>query len=595
VTILQALDGYYERLAARGDVPSYGYSREKISYAIVLSPNGEPVDVHPLFDSSAAKPRHALIAVPRPVKRASGVAANFLWDKTSYVLGVSAREGDRIAAEHAAFRTLHEEALAEADDAGLVALRRFLAGWTPERFEEPPFRPEMLDLNLVFRLDGERGYLHDRPAARHLVAARAADAAGRLGPCLVTGEVLPIARLHPAIKGVQGAQTSGASIVSFNLKAFESFGKAQGDNAPVSERAAFGYGTALNALLERGSRNRIRLGDATTVFWAEAAATDDAAAQAAEELFALLADPPTDEQEAAKVAEVLTAIAQGRPLAEAKPAVRQDTRFYVLGLSPNASRLSVRFWHADSIGALARRIGEHWRDLRIEPQPWKTAPAIWRLLYETAAQRKAENIPPLLAGALMTAVLTGGRYPRALLSAVIMRMRADREVNGLRAALCRACLARDHRLGFEKEDAPVSLNPDEPNAAYRLGRLFAILESAQRAALGNVNATIRDRYFGAASATPASIFPTLIRNAKNHLKVIRGKRGARLADWFDVQIGAVVDGLNDTGFPRSLRMEDQGRFAIGYYHQREALHRAKSADAPADLKDADLDDSNDEA
>ena len=580
MTILQALHGYYERLAARDAVPPRGYTGEKISYAILLSPEGEPVDVQPLLEESKGKTRPQTLPVPRAVKRTSAVAPNFLWDKTSYVLGRSGRDGRRIADEHAAFKTLHEEALADTDDPGLVALRRFLSNWTPEYFSAPPFHADMLDTNVVFRLDGERVYLHDRPAARALVAAQAAEGAGETGFCLVTGRRAPIARLHPAIKGVPGAQTSGASIVSFNLDAFESFGKKQGDNAPVSEAAAFGYGAALNALLTgRGGKNRLRIGDTTTVFWAEAAEVGEDAAEAAESLFGLAAEPPSDEQEAVKVRDKLADIARGRPLAEIVPEVREETRFYVLGLAPNAARLSVRFWHVDTIGKLARRIGEHWHDLRIEPLPWKTPPAMWRLLYEVAAQRKADNIPPLLGGALMSAILTGGRYPQSLLAAIVMRMRADRDINDLRAAICKACLARDFRLGFEKEDVPVSLDPNERNAAYRLGRLFAVYEEVQLKALGKVNATIKDRYFGAASATPASIFPMLDRNSVHHLSTLRKKDKAGLAGWFEGEIDRIFSGLDNTEFPRSLPLQDQGRFALGYHHQRAA----RRGNAPREL------------
>ena len=260
------------------------------------------------------------------------------------------------------------------------------------------------------------------------------------------------------------------------------------------------------------------------------------------------------------------------------PEVHRDTRFHILGLSPNAARLSVRFWYVDSIGEIARRIAEHWCDLRLDPIPWASPPSVHRLLYETAVLRKADNIPPTLGGALMRAILTGGRYPRALLVAIVTRMRADKNVNGMRAAICKACLARDHRLGFEEEDVPVSLNPNEPNAAYRLGRLFAVYEGVQRAALGgNVNATIKDRYFGAASATPASIFPLLERNSVHHLATLRKGDKGGLAHWFDREIDSIFAGM-DSEFPRSLRLGDQGRFALGYHHQRATRRNASAAE-----------------
>ena len=387
-----------------------------------------------------------------------------------------------------------------------------------------------------------------------------------------------MARLHPAIKGVNGAQSSGASIVSFNLESFGSYGKVQGENAPVSEQAAFAYTTVLNHLLRRGEHNRQRLqiGDASVVFWAE---TDDAQeAQAAESLFQLFIDPRSDDlQEAEKLRRVLNDVGQGRPkpLGSFDPRLDKGTRMFVLGLAPNASRLSIRFWQSDTLEVFAQRAAEHERDLRIEPLPWKSAPSAWRLTLATAPSRdgrsKAEDVPPQLAGELMRAILTGAHYPRSLLTNVIMRMRADGDVSGVRVALCKGVLARDRRLGVKvsNEEIPVSLDLQSLNPGYRLGRLFSVLENVQRSALGGqINATIRDRYYGAASATPASVFPVLLRNSQNHLGRLR-KDKPGLAVTLERDIRDIVDGLSER-FPRSLRIEDQGRFAIGYYHQTQA-------------------------
>ena len=576
MTILQALAGHYERLAANGEAPDFGYSRERISYAIVLSTDGEIVDVTPLLDTSGKKPRPSLRLVPRPVPRTSGIASNFLWDKTAYVFGMK-RDRDTkqpipAEPEHAAFKALHDSMISGAEDEELSALRNFLSEWKPGNYGTLRCADDMLDANVVFRLDGRQSFVHERPAARNVWKEHLAEQGDTEGLCLVSGEHAPVERLHPKVKGVKGAQSSGASIVSFNLGAFESFGKSQGGNAPVSERAAFAYTSALNTLLAPDSGRRIQIGDATTVFWAESA-SDEAVATAAEDLFSTLTDPPSDEEEAVEVFSKLSAVAEGRPLADIEPAVNEDTRFHVLGLAPNAGRLSVRFWYEDSIGATARRIGEHWRDLRLEPTPWRTPPAAWRLLYETAAHHRADNIPATLGGALMRAILTGGRYPHSLLAAVVARMRADKNITGLRAAICKAALARDHRLGFEDEDVPVSLNPDETNPGYLLGRLFAVYEGVQRAALGKTNATIKDRYFGAASATPASVFPLLERNSAHHIALLRKGDKGGLAHWFEGEIDSILDGV-DTAFPRSLRLEDQGRFAIGYHHQRATKRTA---------------------
>ena len=587
MSILQALVGYYDRVESESpnELPRYGFSREKISYSIVLSIDGEVVDVVPRLDTSGKVPRASLLQVPHPCGRTSGIATNFLWDNTGYALGVKRdkldpRSTKQVPAvkEHEAFKELHLRLLAESDDEGLTAVRRFVLGWKPGGYEDLRYSGDMLGANVVFQLDSESHFVHDRQAAQRVWWEHLVEQQGGQGLCLVTGQRAPIKRLHPKVKGVRGTQSSGASIVSFNLNAFESFGKDQGANAPVSERAAFAYTAALNTLLAPDSGRRIQIADATTVFWAEAAAGKEQV-RAAEDLFSLLiADAPTDASEAAAVADKLRNIESGRPLAEVAPDVREDTRFHILGLAPNAARLSIRFWYEDTIGVIGERLRQHWRDLRLEPTPWRTPPAVWRLLRETGVQRKSENVPPTLAGALMRAILGGGRYPQSLLAAIVGRMRADGQINGLRVAICKACLARDYRLEFAKEDVPVSLDPDEINPAYRLGRLFAVYEGVQRAALGSVNATIKDRYFGAASATPASVFPLLVRNAAHHLASLRKNKGG-LAHRFEREIDTILGGLG-TAFPTSLRLEDQGRFALGYHHQRAV--RRDAADVEGD-------------
>jgi len=576
VTVLQSLDRYYSRMAARGEAELPGWSRQKIGYALVLTPDGEPLQMLDLREISGRKQVPRLIPVPAPVKRTAGIAPNLLWDKTAYVFGRTARDGRRTAAEHTAFRDVHLKLLEDSTDEGLVALRRFLEAWRPERFDGPPFTPEMLDQNIIFRLDGDMAWLHEREAAQLLIAAQAV--AGEPSQvCLVTGIPGPVSRLHPSIKGVENAQSSGASLVSFNLDAFTSYGKEQGDNAPTSKAASFRYGEALNRMLDRGSRNRLArpMGDASVVFWADTSATvDEPAAAAAEQWFASWFDPAPvadidqDRAEAAKLADALRWVAEGRPEA-ADPRLKPGTRFNVLGLAPNAARLSIRTWAQDDFAAFARRLRDHFEALHVEPLPWRAKPpSIARLLVRTTAlQEKFENIPPLLAGEVARAVLTGGRYPRTLLSAAIIRLCAgDNPGTGWHAAIIRAVLTRS-----EKEPVPVALDIENSSPAYQLGRLFAVLEGAQRAALGRVNATIADRYYGAASATPARVFGTLLRGLRAHVSDAR-KRG--LGGWIEPKVMEIMGRLPPE-LPTTLRLEDQGRFAIGYYHER--AHRSPQA------------------
>ena len=585
MSVLEALAHQYDRLHARGEAPPYGFSRERIAYAIVLSDAGEAVTVSPLPGMCAQSPARRLCEVPHPVRRTSKPLANFLWDKTAYVLGAKRDPVTRKACpahrEHHAFRELHETLLSDADDGGLQALLRFLNAWEPQRYGDLPHAEAMLGSNVIFRLDGDRDWLHERPAARSVWAGHLARARPPEGVCLVTGAEAPIAMVHPVVKGVRGIHAAGAALVTFNLDTFASYGKTQGANAPISIQAAFAYSSALNALLAFDSRRRIRIGEMTVVFWAEAVGDERTAPDVEHLLSAAMTEPPADAQAASAVALTLESIARGEPLTAATPQLPAGTRLHILGLAANVGRLSVRLWHVDTLGGLAHRIVEHWDDLRIEPAPWPEPPPARRLLYETARQRKAERIPPTLGPALLRAILNGTRYPRTLLAAVIGRIRAEKAVSGAQAAICRACLARDHRLGFEREDAPVSLDRDEMHPAYRLGRLFAVYERVQRAALGAVNAGIRDRFFGAASATPASVFPLLARKCTHHLATLhRAEHRRRLAHWYEREIDAILDGVG-TAFPRSLRLEDQGRFALGYHHQRTWKRDSGQAADPA--------------
>ena len=575
--ILSALNDYYYRLLDQKveDVSPYGYSLEKISYVIVLSVDGEVMDVMDIRNDSGKKILPGILMVPQPPKRASNITPCFLWDKTSYVLGVSA-VSKRADKEHEAFQSLHREVLCNTDDIGLLALRRFLEDWRPEQFHLPPFNSDMCDSNVAFRLDGEMMYLHERAAAQKLRARLLeCNESAPIATCLITGEQLPVARLHPNIKGVNGAQGAGASIVSFNLESFASYGKIQGDNAPISEQAAFAYTTVLNYLLRRDEHNRQRLqiGDTTVVFWAQAPTSMQS--QAAEDLFSLFFNTPADDgQESSELRSVLAAISEGRPLRELGLNLQDDTRIFVLGLAPNNSRLYIRFWQADRLDVFAYRLARHFEDLHIEPLPWRQEPSLGLLLLQTAPVRgdkppKSEDVPPRLAGELARAIFTGSRYPRSLLNIIIMRIRADGHIYALRVALCKAVLAREKRLFHKLKEVPVSLDTTNKDPGYLLGRLFATLENIQVKALGNqVNATIRDRYYGAASATPAAVFPVLLRNAQNHLSRVRkDQRG--LAINLEKDLGGIID-LLQSRFPRSMGIESQGHFAIGYYHQTQS-------------------------
>jgi len=573
MSMLASLVRAYDRLP---DAPPFGFSSEKIGFCVVLNRDGSVASVEDLRGDDRKRSPKVLL-VPQAVKRTAGISPNFLWDKSAYVLGITGGEGKRTGEEHAAFRTRHAEWLGEADDPALLALRGFLESWTPDAFTPPLWPDDMRDQNIVFALNEEyrERFLHDRPAARELWRRIGAEGASDSQLCLVTGEHAPVARLHPSIKGVWGAQSSGASLVSFNLDAFTSYGHEQGDNAPVSEAAAFAYGAVLNRYLDKDSGHRIQIGDASTVFWADC--SDMKLAEEAEVFFAAMFDSgagakktSADERlEVAKVRSRLEAIRDGQHLSRIAPELAEGVRFHVLGLAPNAARLSVRFYWEGDFGRVSANFQRYLSDTEIHPPPRDGRPALWRYLLELAAQGKRENVPPLIAGDWLRAILTGGAYPLTLLSTTLMRIRADGEINALRCAILKSVLIRNVKM-----EAPVALDPANTNKGYVLGRLFAVYEEVQRAALGGINATIKDKFYGAASASPQKVFRTLDSSAANHFGKLRKTSPGRAVN-LERLLTSIADLMDPAGdpIPASLSAAEQALFGIGYYHQRSDFFR----------------------
>jgi len=577
--IFKSLVEYYERLAAQGKVPAFGLTQEKIGYCILLDRDGKVRDVIGLFDPNDKKSKWIMLTVPASFKR-SGTAPPpfFLWDKMAFVLGVEHKKDSDVptlnARSHAVFKALHLERLANTTDEGLVALRKFIEEWIPDQWQQCELLVKhgsaIFSANVVFRIDGEQQYIHERPAAQELIKRYSATDDSPLGVCLVSGETRPIVRLHPAIKGVWGAQSSGASIVSFNLDAFDSYGKDRGANAPVSVHAAFAYTTVLNyLLLLRDPRHRqcVQIGDASVVFWAEAKNPEEQ--EAAEDFFSCAFEPPYNDPSAvAKLQSALDLVAEGRGISDLNALLDPASRIFVLGLSPNASRLSVRFWFTERLDVFTKRLADHYNDLSITPAPWKTPPNQWRLLSSIAAQDKTENISSWLAGSLVRSILSGQHYPRSLSSSIISRIRSDGQVTGVRVAICKAALARNRRLDPKNNptEVPVSFDPDNRQPGYLLGRLFAVLESIQEVALGEVNSSIKDRYYASASAVPQRVFRLLLNGVVHH--VSRGKKGPKrnLIISLDLKMREILF-LMDDNFPAALSVEQQSWFALGYYQQ----------------------------
>lgn len=576
--ILRSLVDYYERCQ---ELPREGWIRRGIDYELVLSTQGDCVGINALGDSRKGKivPAERLVTAigKQALKHTnSGKDANLLWDNAGFVLGIGNKGQNKLAS----FIKTLQDWLGAIDDSGVQAIHRFclqlqkdaaLANRLIERFG---YRAdfEKRDPVLTFRLQGDIESVHERPMVRRAYAEVFAEmqGGGARGNCLITGAVsVPISLTETVIKGVW--DKPGAiplkNIVSFNERAFESYGKTkrQGENAPVSRAAAFAYTTALNHLLRQDSPQRMQVGDASTVFWADKQ-------DPIEESFGVIFGDDPDESTRA-VQALLQAVHSGK-----WGQSDEHLRFYVLGLAPNAARISVRFFHCVTLRELGQRIAQHFEDLALVRGPHDAQyPSLFRLLTAVALQNKADNIPPNLGGAIVDAIFSGPNvpYPALWLNAAITRCRAEQNVTYLRTAAIKACLNRQIRFrqSKEKEFLPM-LDPDNQNIAYRLGRLFAVLEKIQEEASPELNATIRDRYYGAASSTPVAVFTTLLRLKNAHLK----KLAAGRVVWFERLLGEVLGPVSD--FPKHLPLPDQGRFALGYYHQRQDLFTRKAKDTP---------------
>lgn len=567
--IVHELCSYYERLSDNPNISisAPGFSREKIHAEIVLDKNGNLIQFNDLRIHNGKKLVPRDMIVPQAFKRTVSPVPNFLWDNTSYVLGADNKDNPQKAIEcFRLFKEFQRELLDDIHSPEVSAFLGFMDNWNPDRAVELNHWDDLAGGNIVFRIDGERQYLHEKSDFRKCwIRWKSQGAAETKGVCLVSGDTQPIARLHAAIKGVQGAQSSGAALITFNLDAFCSYNKEQNFNAPVGESAAFAYTTALNFLLASGSKQKIQIGDATTVFWTERESP-------MEGMFGMMLDPKDlDESDNADLRRNLEAVRDGKLLERIDP----NVKFYILGLSPNAARLAVRFWHVCTVGQLEERIGQHFQDLKLDRSfdSDPEFPGIWRLLRETVNQKASDKSPqPLLAGAVMKAILEGTPYPQGLQNAVINRIRADQNINYVRVALLKAILNRKHRLFNQGMEVAMALDTENKNPAYLLGRLFAVLEKIQQEASPGINATIRDRFWGSASATPMVVFPQLLNLKHHHIAKMDNPNRAM---FFEKLIGTIIDDIESTGFPAHLSVDEQGLFAIGYYHQRQNFYKTK--------------------
>lgn len=584
--ILAALAKNYDRLAGEGAIAPQGFARVEIPFLIVLDADGNFKDLEDTRTQSGKKLVAGAFLVPQERGRSGSKAwqtANLLWDHYGYVVGWPKSDGDAhmemARKQHATFAAEVEKLHGKyPEDQEIGAVCRFLEKADFRALLEHPLWKECSKIpgcNLTFKIAGRDRLVCEGDNVRAFIGNGAAsdDEEDSLpeveGVCMVTGEHGPIARLHPRTP-IRGAK-SNAKLVSFQKNmGFDSYGKLQSHNAPTGRKTAFAYTTALNTLLARDSRQKLLVGDDTAVFWAERR-------HEIENVFAdLFGEPARGEPEQ----DYKSVIALFRsPHTGAVPELNPETRFFVLGLAPNAARIAVRFWYAGMVKEVAENAWRHFDDLEMvkSAKEWRTI-TLRSLLRSISVQEKDENVPPNLAGDFMRTILTGAIYPQTLLSAAVRRCRAEREVTYPRAALIKGVLVRDTRYGARfcnrhEKEVGMSLDSGNNNAGYRLGRLFAVLEKVQEEASPGINATIRDRFYGSASATPVAAFPHLMKLKNHHLAKLENRgRAVNL----ERMIGEIMEAVND--FPGHLSLADQGRFAVGYYHQRQSLFTSSKKD-----------------
>lgn len=572
--ILQALCEYYDRKLKLGEMARDGFIEKNIDFVVHLNRDGAYKMIEDLREPQGKNLIGKRYIVPSIGKQAlkhtnSGKDANLLWDNSSFALGIGDK-GDKKSGVFIA--TIREFYPSPPEDvrALLVFLenREWREAATKEMLADSVFGKALEKGSpiIAFRV-AEGPLLFEEPHVAQAMSQK--DASGeKTGVCLVSGqENVPVALTHSVIK-IAGGQSSGCNLVSFNAASFCSYGLKQSLNASTGSSAANAYAKSLQMLIDSRD-NKVRLADMTVLSWAQR--SEEAEAKALEEgMTCVFSDPPNDapDKGVLQIKGLLEAVESGKYL---KPL----GNFYILGLSPNSSRLSVRYWESGPIGIFVDRIKQHFDDFSICRHPKEPDYlSLKQILRSVALQNEIAKMPPNIAGDVVRSILSGTSYPYTLFNITIRRIRAEREVDRARASILKAYINREIRLrkkGFwEAEEMTMGLDKTNMDIGYRLGRLFAVLEKIQEDALGKLNAGIRDRFYGGASSTPALVFPRLLQLKNHHIdKLAEGR-----AIYVEKMIGAIMDGIDR--FPTHLTLEKQGSFAIGYYHQRQDLYTKKA-------------------
>lgn len=582
----------YEKLCTLGQIPEYGWSTENVPYGLEIDDEGNLLHIVRLGDTSQKKPKNSM-EVPAHYKRSSGIKANFLCDNAAYLLAAAKdndREKNKAEKRYLASKNIHLKILENADSPAAHAIRSF--------FRRPPQTQKAKEL---FGEDWDKIVLSNSSSSPNLIFCYKNASTGSIDPSLrdawngyfrsssvqdslvmqslVSGEKVVPESIHPAIKGIFGAQSSGAALISFNASAFNSYGHKQNQNAPLSKYEAFAYTTALNRLIE-DRVHTVRIEDTTIVSWSKHAET------ACQDIFTQIfkSDSAALGLSDSEVHSYIKQLSHGEQITVDGSKISPEEPFYVLGIAPNAARLSVRFFYENSFGAFARNVNKHYFDLNITKPQWAKNEdlPLWRLVKQTVnTHMKQSTTANQLTGALLRAILTGCPYPYTLISNLELRLRAGDDLTWEKASIIKAYYLRTNNPNCPKEVLTVSLNEESQNVPYVLGRLFSVYEAIQEAASSTtLNVTVRDRFFNSAAATPARVFPTLGSLHMKHLRKL--ERGKQI--YFEKQVQDLMGRLG-TELPPQLTLPEQASFQLGYYQQTQKRYEKTASTINNDNKE----------
>ena len=566
--ILSALVKRYENQLAEGKIPKPGWSKSDVSFGLRLNEDGEIADVTNFRTATQRGKKSFIVSkkmeVPEQITRSSNVLPYFLCDKAKYLFGMNGNEK-----YFEASKKLHLNILANCNSPTATAIKKFFSNYDPSKLENSPklqdHKDDLTERTIfVFMFDDKFAY-EDEEIRKAWEFYKKNQISTTIMQCLITGKMLPIAEIHPLITGVRNAHSAGATMVSVNAPAFESYGKEL--NAPISEYAAFAYATALNDLLSDSDHVKY-FGDTTVVYWAEENS------DACQNVFSELLEPSENEISNKLLNGILEGIQKNNVNYDGTN-LNFENPFYILGLSANVARLSVRFFLKQNFGEVLKNLAKHYSDLKIVKPSYKKFENIplWQILSATVSPKSNDKTPsPIMSGAAVRAIMSGQNYPVSLFQNVLIRIKAENDDKHEKISYERAAIIKAYLTRNKGREISMALDEKCTDKNYIMGRIFAVLEAIQSAANPGLNATIKDKYFTAACTTPNRVLLNLHKLAVHHLRKM--ETGQKI--YHEKQLQNLIDKIEPAEkSPARLSPEEQGMFILGYYHQTRERYKSK--------------------